>query len=537
MEGKSGWLAAACAVLWTGCSGFPINFAGQNAARDTRRIIAPQNALTEPIHEYVETSLEEILRDPEHFRGQEVSLRVLFNRWGEAIQVPYFTPFTSDSHMSFSAWAPDARIWTEEGRMALHPLFFIARNHFYLGGYDRIPQYSICQIRGRVASTYGGLPWIDVNELQASPYAVYSRESLRALMLGLEQAQAGVPAAEQTIRNALAAHRYPEPAERELRTALARFLVAAGRYDDAASEYRRLLAQKDEPVLRLEYENVQREIRRRGVTERLGTPPPPPDGGGNGGAAPEREQHQGGGQGRAPAREDGAALLEETARLRAEVARLREALAEAQQAAAGNADLERDRAALAAEVDRLRAELAHARAAAARNEDAPARNTTEAERERNALRAELTRVRQEAAAERDRLRAEIERLRAAIAAYDPTRALVPALQARESLIQALSLRDAGAPAEPATAPVSRGAADARIAELEEENRRLALALHTERARIEAELDRQRERSGDSGAAERIRELEELVRRLRDEVARLTRERDDLMRNRPPACRQ
>ncbi len=106
-------------------------------------------------------SLEHILKNPEAFRGLDVTFAVQFHKLGQ-IDNPYYTPFEKERYLNFSVWADGAALWNKD----------VYENDFAYMFIDRIATecqtilnsrcYDRYIVTGRVVSVFRGQPWIEV---------------------------------------------------------------------------------------------------------------------------------------------------------------------------------------------------------------------------------------------------------------------------------------------------------------------------------------------------------------------------------------
>lgn len=175
-----GWLTASCS-FWS------------DHGRDFK---------TDPSKVYAPTTLEKIVANPGEFKNADVEFLALFNRTNEELFAEFYAPFNDQLHLSFSVWPPDARVYQLSGRKRLVPTLFILKSNPDLIRLTQMPRYTLVKIQGAVRSSFNNLPWIEVYHIGPAPKTdlpthlplkqpVYTEESLRALVQGLDACAAG----------------------------------------------------------------------------------------------------------------------------------------------------------------------------------------------------------------------------------------------------------------------------------------------------------------------------------------------------------
>lgn len=157
---------------------------------------------TDPSKVYAPTTLQNIAANPGEYENADVEFLALFNRAGEELFAEFYAPFSDQLHLSFSVWPPDARIYQLAGRKRLVPTLFIPKSNPAVSKVTQMQRYTMVKIRGTVRSSFNNMPWIEVYHIQPAgngelpthlplKQPVYTEESLRALIQGLDASAAG----------------------------------------------------------------------------------------------------------------------------------------------------------------------------------------------------------------------------------------------------------------------------------------------------------------------------------------------------------
>jgi hypothetical protein len=166
------------------------------------RPLGPRDYKVDPSLAFHPYSLIELSRTPQE--GMTLSVMAIFDRRDERIWSPMYTSFSQENYVSFSAWPPEAALWTVEGRQTSVPTFFFRKEapHFeQLLGAER---YQLVEIKGIVRSTFAERPWVEVFYVNPkSDGAVYDDDTLSRLIHGLEDAEKLPSAAIRNLEAAL----------------------------------------------------------------------------------------------------------------------------------------------------------------------------------------------------------------------------------------------------------------------------------------------------------------------------------------------
>lgn len=111
-------------------------------------------------------ALETILKNPESFRGLDVSFVIQFHKLGQ-IDNPYYTPFEKERYLNFSAWSDAAQLWDKKAYENDFAYLFMDRIAAECQTILNSRTYDRYVVTGRVVSVFRGQPWIEVVGLTA----------------------------------------------------------------------------------------------------------------------------------------------------------------------------------------------------------------------------------------------------------------------------------------------------------------------------------------------------------------------------------
>ncbi len=118
------------------------------------------------LYEQKTVTLEQILANPQAFRGLDVSFVVQFHQLGQ-IDNPYYTRFEKEQYVNFSVWSDTAPLWDRKAFRQDFPYLFIDRIAGESQTILKARAYDRFLITGRVESIFRGKPWIEVVGLKA----------------------------------------------------------------------------------------------------------------------------------------------------------------------------------------------------------------------------------------------------------------------------------------------------------------------------------------------------------------------------------
>ena len=111
-------------------------------------------------------TLAALRENPEAFRGVRVTLTLQMHERTQFWN-PFFTRFTPDSYVNFSAWSDDQRLWIRSEFEKDFALFFVERQSEALPVLLAAAPYTRLRVTAVVRDMFRGLPWIEV--LKATP--------------------------------------------------------------------------------------------------------------------------------------------------------------------------------------------------------------------------------------------------------------------------------------------------------------------------------------------------------------------------------
>lgn len=177
------------------------------ACYDANRIADMGDMRHDPFEMFKDVEIEEVLQNPEVFKGQAIRFELMYNSYGDDnIWLPFYTPFTPDHFLPFSGWSPRAEIWNADVYARPMRTLFIEKHSHELDVYNwpARQKFAVIEIEGTVKSVFEKIPWIHVTDISAVDDAQFSTESLGAMIRALELKAEGSPAAASELERVLA---------------------------------------------------------------------------------------------------------------------------------------------------------------------------------------------------------------------------------------------------------------------------------------------------------------------------------------------
>jgi len=199
-----------------------------------------------------DVTLEELLRNPEKYKGKRVVFTVYFNEIAEEFN-PYFTEFHSDMYCNFTAWPIDSRLYEKRDFQRCYPHFYI---NMRAEGWDDVKdleRFDVVECVGIVKHIFHGRPHIDIIEGDKVSYGLDGDQIKAAIRANAHYLAGNFDRAEKLYVRALSA-KVPGPVRADLNRRLGDARYGAKRYDSARSAYKRAL--KDAPKSELLKRNV-----------------------------------------------------------------------------------------------------------------------------------------------------------------------------------------------------------------------------------------------------------------------------------------
>ncbi len=193
------WLVTVAALA--GCaSGGAVDFA-----------MGHRDYSVDPSARYQRFDFGRLVQTPQ--QGLECAFTAMFDRHDEKIWQPFYTSFSPEDFVSFSAWPPNARVWEIKGRQSSVPTLFFRKTGPHLDQLMHVQRYQLVELRGVVRSTFEGRPWIEVYYvLPITGGPIYSDRAVRHLFAGMTDAEANPASAIKNIDMAIATGELPDPA-------------------------------------------------------------------------------------------------------------------------------------------------------------------------------------------------------------------------------------------------------------------------------------------------------------------------------------
>ncbi len=156
---------------------------------------------SEPRH----VPLEKLQADPVGWKDVPVILTLQFGQKYRSFN-PFYTRFTPDQYLNFSAWSDGAELWDREQYRKVHPFFFVERNDGFARRLGETATRARFTCRAIVRDVFRGEPWIQVSEVRDEADAV-GPEVVRAVLRGHQAFDKGDrDGAIAAYREALARH-------------------------------------------------------------------------------------------------------------------------------------------------------------------------------------------------------------------------------------------------------------------------------------------------------------------------------------------
>jgi hypothetical protein len=112
-------------------------------------------------HTTVDTTLAEVRKTPDAFRGVKLTFPVQF-AWIGKVSNPFFTQFVPSDFANMQAWGTEQPIWRRTEYDDVFLLLFLSKQNTQLSELFKIQRYERLQITGVVRNTFQGEPWIEV---------------------------------------------------------------------------------------------------------------------------------------------------------------------------------------------------------------------------------------------------------------------------------------------------------------------------------------------------------------------------------------
>lgn len=115
----------------------------------------------DPVGKVVETTLTQVRRSPDAFKGVWVSFNVQFTSIGR-VQNPFFTQFVPSKFANFYGWAVEQPIWRKSEYDDLYGMLFMDKENDQLDRLYQLKTYQQIKVTGVVRNVFQGEPWIEV---------------------------------------------------------------------------------------------------------------------------------------------------------------------------------------------------------------------------------------------------------------------------------------------------------------------------------------------------------------------------------------
>ncbi len=139
------------------------------AASDGEGILAPfarELGLAKDPTASHETTLGNLRTNPDAYRNVRVTLTLQMNErtgfWN-----PFFTRFTPDNYVNFSAWGDEQRLWVAAEYGNEFPLLFVERRSETARTILAAEPFERFRVTAVVRDTFRGMPWIEVTKVKS----------------------------------------------------------------------------------------------------------------------------------------------------------------------------------------------------------------------------------------------------------------------------------------------------------------------------------------------------------------------------------
>jgi len=186
---------------------------------------------------FLTVDMKTVLANPTAYKHCDVRFDAILNRVGEKGFVPFWTTFTAERYIAFSAWPGDAKLWQSDDRARSHPLFFVTKNGPNTADLVTAGRFSLVRISGKVMGDYELKAWIEVNRVEIIEPHVYTDEALADLALAKQAVADKKPAvAIRHFENALTGI-WTTELRLDIHLTLARLYEGRGDLESALNHY------------------------------------------------------------------------------------------------------------------------------------------------------------------------------------------------------------------------------------------------------------------------------------------------------------
>ena len=128
-------------------------------------------------------TFHELRANPESFGTSELTFRGQFHKLSDVFS-PFFTYFSPEAYINFSAWDYDAPIWIKEVYKEDFPFLYVAKSDRRICAIiAKLPPYTRFEATGKIQSTFDKIPWIQVTDFKVLPDRL-SNDTIRYMAKG-----------------------------------------------------------------------------------------------------------------------------------------------------------------------------------------------------------------------------------------------------------------------------------------------------------------------------------------------------------------
>lgn len=182
-----------------------------------------------------QVKLSDLVAEPRRWKDKVVTFPCIHHAPDSVFQ-PYFTSFSADKFLNFTAWLDGSPVWEMESYTKDDfPFLYMRRDHPQRDELTRLPALTRIEITGRVKDVYRERPWIEVLGFRTMP-ATLGKKVVDDVKNGDGWlANGDVTKAESYYRRALSDVSLEEAYANRIRKRLADLLRYAGRAGEASA--------------------------------------------------------------------------------------------------------------------------------------------------------------------------------------------------------------------------------------------------------------------------------------------------------------
>lgn len=154
------------------------------------------------------TSLQELLESPESYLDVSVSFKARY-KGPEQNYEEFHTSFTPKTHIVFSVWPEDAKLWQPRDRKTAIPYLFLSKINPSLTVIRNLSKYQIVTVYGTVQVISRGLPCIEVTEVKAGHAPLINDARIESFQAAVESVETNPRFAMDQLNKILSREKLP----------------------------------------------------------------------------------------------------------------------------------------------------------------------------------------------------------------------------------------------------------------------------------------------------------------------------------------